>query len=431
MSEKFGEIASKVKGRVPVPVKNGLKPLYYRIFPGKKNKVTWGDDRSESHNKKIYEDVIQKFHSLFVPRGIKNDDIISMKHLLSKKYEGIVIYPPTVNWRFPLFQRPHQIFRVLAEKGYLCFFCVPYPERDGVEGLREVQENLFLCGNAHLLHTFLKDKEVMIWATWTPHKVFYEYFPEARFIYDFIDELNVFQGFSACMEEDHRTLLRMADLVITTAGSLWDKVKEIREDALLIPNGAYLNDFEIKSPPSPPKDLKTILEKGRPIVGYYGALSEWFDYELINDVARTCKGYSIVLIGPDYDGSVRHLLKGDNLFWLGSKEYRDLKNYLYFFDVAIIPFKVNQITHSTSPIKLFEYMAGGKPIVTTDLKECRRYRSVYIAKDKEDFILKIGKAWERRNDLEYIRLLKQEAEENSWQSRVETVIGELQKKVSI
>jgi len=223
----------------------------------------------------------------------------------------------------------------------------------------------------------------------------------------------------------------MADLVLTTATSLWEKIKEVREDALLIPNGVYSHDFEMKSPPSPPKDLKRILEKGRRIVGYYGALSEWFDYDLINDVARACKGYDFVLIGPNYDGSIRQLLKTDNLFWLGSKEYKDLKNYLYFFDVAIIPFKVNTITHSTSPIKLFEYMAGGKPVVTTDLKECRRYRSVYLAKDKEDFISKIGMALKRRDDPVYMRLLKQEAEENSWQSRVEIVIRELQKKVSI
>jgi len=427
--KKFREIVFSVKKRIPIPVRNGLRFIYYLLFPGKKNKVTWGEDQSESRNKKIYENVIQKFHNLFSPREIKNDDISSMRHLLSKEYKGIIIYPPTVNWRFPLFQRPHQIFRVLAEKGYLCFFCVPHPEQDGVEGLKEVQENLFLCGNVPLLHTFLKDEEVIIWATWTPHKVFYEHFPNGRLLYDFIDELNVFQGFSVSMEEDHRTLLRIADLVLTTAASLWEKVKETREDALLIPNGAYLHDFEIKSPPSPPNDLTNILENGRPIIGYYGALSEWFDYELVNDVARTCKGYNIVLIGPNYDGSIRRLLRTDNLFWLGSKEYQDLKNYLYFFGVAIIPFKVNRITHSTSPIKLFEYMAGGKPIVVTDLKECRKYRSVYIAKDKEDFISKIAIAWERRNDPEYIRLLKHEAEENSWHSRVEIVIGQLSKKL--
>jgi len=431
MNEKFGKLKSKIKKRIPFPVRNGLRYLYYLPFPEKKNKVTWGGDQSESHNKKIYDNVIRKFHNLFSPRKVKNEDVLSMNQLLSKKYKGIIIYPPTVNWRFPLFQRPHQMFRVLAEKGYLCFFCVPHPEQDGVEGLKEVQKNLFLCGNVQLLHTFLKEREVIIWATWTPHKVFCEYFPNGRLIYDFMDELNVFEGFSVSMEEDHRKLLRTADLILTTATSLWEKIKEVREDALLIPNGVYSHDFEMKSPPSAPKDLRNILENGRPIVGYYGALSEWFDYELINDVARACKGYDFVLIGPNYDGSIRQLLKTNNLFWLGSKEYKDLRNYLYFFDVAIIPFKVNRITHSTSPIKLFEYMAGGKPIVTTDLKECRKYRSVYIAKDKEDFILKIGMAWERRNDHEYIRLLKQEAEENSWHSRVEIVIGELQKKVSI
>lgn len=428
LKERLDKIESRFKKGLPTPIKNHLRPLYHQLFSGNKGQIRDSLERSEDDNKKIYENLIIKFHNFFFPKEVNKRHASLMGHLLARKYERIFIYPPTINWGFHLFQRPHQIFRVLAEKGYLCFFCVPDPEPDGVDGLKEAQENLFLCGNMSLLRTFLGDKETIIWTTWTPHKIFCEYFPKSRVIYDFIDELNVFYGYSELMEEDHHALLQGADLVVTTATSLWEKVKRVRKDTLLVPNGVYLDDFKMHTPPSIPKDLVNVMKQGKPIIGYYGALAEWLNYEIINYIVQSCKGYNIVLIGPNYDGSMKQLQNAENLFWLGSKEYKELKNYLYFFDVAMIPFKISEVTNSTSPLKLFEYMAGGKPIVTTDVKECRKYKSVFTAKDEEDFVRKIGLAWEKRNDPEYLNLLKKEAEENSWHARVEHVLDEFKKR---
>jgi glycosyltransferase involved in cell wall biosynthesis len=427
IKERLRKTLSLMKKFIPKPIKRGLRIVYYHFFPKLENKMTWGDGVPSYNQNEVYEFQLQHFRDLFKPKEIRRTHLAVMNQLLSAEHEGIVIYPPTINWEIPLFQRPHQIMRVLAERGYLCFFCVPNPDQDGVDGLKKVQENLYLCGDIPLLHTCLEDRKVILWSSNTVHKVFREYFHQAFLIYDYIDELNVFYGFSALMEDDHRLLVEIADLILATATNLFESVRQTRKDVLLVPNGVYLDDFKTDTT-TPPFDLAHILKDGKPVIGYYGALAEWFDYDLINYLASQCKGYNFVLIGPNYDGSIKRLLKEDNLFWLGGKNYKELKYYLHFFDVATIPFKTNQITSSTSPLKLFEYMAGGKPIVTTNMKECKKYKSVLVAKDHEEFIEGLAIALRKKNDPEYLRLLRGEAEASSWHSRLTPVIDRLKQK---
>ena len=93
----------------------------------------------------------------------------------------------------------------------------------------------------------------------------------------------------------------------------------------------------------------------------------------------------------------------------------------------MIPFVLNDITASTSPVKLFEYMALGKPIITTDMIECRKYKSVLIGKNQEDFIKKIDIAYGKRNDKKYIELLKKEAKENDWSNKAKVIIDYIKK----
>ncbi len=424
IKERLRKTLSLMKKFIPKPIKSGLKTVYHHFFPKPENKITWGDGVPTYNQNEVYQFQLQHFHDYFKPTEIRRTHLAIMNQLLSEEHEGIVIYPPTIDWEIPLFQRPHQVMRVLAEKGYLCFFCVPNPDHDGVDGLKKVQDNLYLCGDIPLLHTFLKDRKVILWSSNTVHKVFREYFHQAFVVYDYIDELNVFYGFSPLMEDDHRLLVETADLLLATATNLFESVRQTRKDVLLVPNGVYLDDFKTDIA-TPPFDLAHISKDGKPIIGYYGALAEWFDYDLVNYLASQCKGYNFVLIGPNYDGSIKRLQKKDNLFWLGGKNYKELKYYLHFFDVATIPFKVNQITSSTSPLKLFEYMAGGKPVVTTNLKECKKYRSIFVAEDNHDFIRKLAMALNKKKNPIYLELLRVEAEESSWHSRLNPVIDRL------
>ena len=112
---------------------------------------------------------------------------------------------------------------------------------------------------------------------------------------------------------------------------------------------------------------------------------------------------------------------------MGPRDYHVLKNYARHADILTIPFKINDITKSTSPVKIFEYMALHKPIVTTDLNECHKYKSVLIAKNHQEFMDNLDSAMKLRNDKKYIQLLDKEAKENDWSKKAEAIIDLIKK----
>ena len=114
-----------------------------------------------------------------------------------------------------------------------------------------------------------------------------------------------------------------------------------------------------------------------------------------------------------------------NVHYLGHKNYQILPHYLHGFSVATIPFLINQTTVSTNPIKLFEYMAGKKPIVTTALPECQAYKAVLWSQDQNAYLENLGKALKLSQDKAYLSLLKAEARENSWDKRIRQIVNEL------
>ena len=164
------------------------------------------------------------------------------------------------------------------------------------------------------------------------------------------------------------------------------------------------------------------------IICYYGALAKWFDYELINKVAKTYSNYAIVLIGIEYDDSLRasNILSNSNIYFLGKIDYKNLIQYSSLADLLIIPFIINEITQSTSPVKLFEYMAAQKPILTTAMKECQKYKSVNIANSHEDFINMIPNVIELSKNVSYLKLLNKEASENTWYKKANEILNMLE-----
>ena len=111
-----------------------------------------------------------------------------------------------------------------------------------------------------------------------------------------------------------------------------------------------------------------------------------------------------------------------NVHFLGPKNYKVLKYYAKEADILIIPFLINDITMSTSPVKIFEYMALNKPIVTTNMNECQKYKSVLIGKTHKEFITKLEEAYNLKDDKKYINLLDKEAKNNDWSIKAQHII---------
>jgi glycosyltransferase involved in cell wall biosynthesis len=331
----------------------------------------------------------------------------------------IFIFPPSLDWDTQLFQRPQQLALALARQGALVFYVQPRSPQNK-PGLHHYQDRLYLCNVPIELFAGL-EKPLIYVLTWNSKEL--EYFEHPRVVYDYIDEIDAFYGNHSQMIRHHKELVTDAELVITTAVRLHEQVKSIRPDALLCPNGVDFGHFADISHAPPPPDLAPLIETGKPLVGYYGALARWFDFELLADLAASRKDLNFVLIGPDYDGTLPpNILKYQNVFWLGVKSYAELPKYLKYFDVAIIPFKINKITHATSPLKLFEYMAAGKPVVITPMFESMRYQEGLVAQNASEFSRKIDEALKLKSDTRYIQRIQQFARDNTWDARARQIL---------
>ncbi len=339
------------------------------------------------------------------------------------KSKGIVIYPPTIDWGY-MFQRPHQIARSFAKQDYLFFFCTGNASTDNVHGFEYVEQHLYLCNVP--LNTFQSVVNPIIYIGTSRHRDFVNYFKNPTVIYDYCDALEISMG----TEDDHRFLLRSSEIVLTSARKLMKDVTKHRHDAMLIPNAVdyeRIQQAKVLLQKEIPSEWLSILETGHPVIGYSGALAEWLDYNLIRRIAMERRDCELVLIGVDYDGSLKNsrILDEPNVHWFGMKPYDELIKFLWLFDIAIIPFKINNITLSTSPIKLYEYMACGKPVVATAIPECEGYKAVFIANDCKAFLNLIEKAFEYCNDSNVITHLQRVSSLNTWDARVRRVIQRL------
>ena len=340
---------------------------------------------------------------------------------------GVVVFLPSIGWNISLVQRPHHLARVLARRGHLVVFDSSNSD-DEVDGFREVEKNVFLFrGDPATLHAI---PNPLLWAfPYNAHLA--EAFPSgARLIYDWIDDLEVFPYDPAMLSRNHARALERAALVLCVARRLHEQALRRRPDALYVPNGVEYERFA--APAAPPKDeaLTRFLSPGGPVTGvagYYGALARWFDAPLLDAVARENPDWRFVLIGQELDQSLSRepLLKRENVLWLGPRDYETLPGYLASFDVATIPFRINPITLATSPLKLFEYFAGGKPVVTTPMPECEAFPEVEIAADAAAFSAALARARAKAKDPGFRERLRALGRANSWDARADVVLAAL------
>jgi 2-polyprenyl-3-methyl-5-hydroxy-6-metoxy-1,4-benzoquinol methylase/glycosyltransferase involved in cell wall biosynthesis len=341
--------------------------------------------------------------------------------------KGIIVYPPFIDWSW-MRQRPHQLMTQFAQAGYLSLFCSPKCRSDLFRGFVRLDARLYLCDSLDPLYDL---PHPILLIGWTGHWPTIQRFRSPLLIYDYLDDLSVsaHHGVPDQKKLDlHNKMASSADVVLATARRLHDEVRRLRPDALYCPNGVTYEDFHLTSPPPVPADIADVVQSGRPIVGYYGALARWFDYELLAEAARKHPSFEFVLVGPNFDRSLlpQPLIRLPNVRWLGQKQYEDLPAYLYYFTVATIPFVINDITTACSPAKLFEYMAGGKPIVTTDMPECREYTCVMVARNASEYVAMLDEAACRGKWESYQQAINRDAQANTWRARAEQILARVE-----
>lgn len=345
-----------------------------------------------------------------------------------KDKKGAVIFLPSVGWEIANTQRTNHLAREFANQGYVSIFDSSN-SYDDVDGFKEVEPNVFLFRGSEKVLSQIPNP--IVWAFSYNFDRTDVYKSSSRIVYDWIDDLDVFPYDRAFLERTHKRALKEAQIVMSVARCLHDMATGARPDALYVPNGVEYELFagpSIKSPHD--SDLDPSWTNGKPLAGYFGALAEWFDYELLTEVAVLRPDWNFLLIGPMHDNSLhergRSLLKRSNVRWIGPRDYKALPGYLQLFDAATIPFAINDITLATSPLKLFEYFAGGKPVISTPMPECKAFAEVHIAQNAKEFSASLDKAQMEGEDLEFRERLRTLGRENSWEARVRFVLEYLE-----
>lgn len=379
-----------------------------------------------------FKEFIKEISSPFIRIKIKIDQIFLKKKKfreieLSIKNKRVIILPPTLDWYMPLFQRPQQLALSYANKeNTIVIYITKNIQYDHIATAEKASDSLWIV-NENLLDQLKLDgsNERILSLSWTPNKFYCDKINPDKLIYEYIDELEIFHMYGPEMEKDHQDLLQKADVTVCTATKLYNQVKSKAKNPIISTNaGDYnffsrTNEFEVNN---------LIVDKIKDydcVLGYYGAVAQWFDYDLIKKVASKRKNWLWIIVGINYDKTLDKsgILDIENVLYIPPQPYKMLPTFLKAFDVATIPFVINEITLSTSPVKLFEYMAAGKPIITSKMPECLKYKSVKTYINEDEFIDIVEEFKKLKDSDIYWDLLELDAKSNTWDAKTDEILN--------
>lgn len=365
-----------------------------------------------------------------------------------------IIRFPVIEWNFR-WQRPQQISVQFADHGHLVFYLSldTHVIEDDHAGLEEIASRISirqlhprvwwvkLCSR-HRLNVYtdvisdprdvqylvdsiraLKQRFQIQWTLSIVDLPFWSkiaaQLPHNYVIYDCMDDHAGFSTNDAAMLSEEQTLLQEADIVIASSGKLYEQILPMNPNTCLIRNGGEFEHFSVPPGSIPPE----LPDRSGPIIGYYGAISDWFDIELIALLANKHPEWTFVLIGSTFGCKIEAVEGLDNVVLTGEKPYSSLPQYVHCFDVCLIPFTINDLTLATNPVKLYEYLAAGKPVVASRLPELEAIPSslIHLADTPEQFETAILKALlsERSEPCKQqsIQARHKFARQNSWNNR--------------
>jgi glycosyltransferase involved in cell wall biosynthesis len=224
-----------------------------------------------------------------------------------------------------------------------------------------------------------------------------------------------FKKHTAALQSCEKKLAQKVDLVLYTAKKLEPYVKSLGPKNMhYFPNGVDYNHFSASDNHKIPADIRFIK---KPIVMYVGAINVWFDFELINYIARKLPEVSFVFIGPA-ELAEEKLSKLPNIYLLKSKKFSEIPDYLHYSDIGIIPFNVKEyskLLDYVNPLKLYEYFACGLPVVASSWAELEKINSpAFLCNERDQFLDSIkGILSQPMNKNEY----KTFAKKNDWEER--------------
>jgi glycosyltransferase involved in cell wall biosynthesis len=329
-----------------------------------------------------------------------------------------------LRWDF-VFQRPQHLLTRFSQHGRLFYFEEPM-FYEGAQPRLEVSTRE--GGNIHivvahlphgltpqesdarqieLLNAFFAEKKLDRFIFWYYTPMALEITRQLKpvlTVYDCMDELSAFKGASPRLRELEAELFQKADLVFTGGQSLYESKKNQHQEVYAFPSSIDKTHFaQARQQVPEPADQAGIPH---PRFGFYGVLDERFDIELLREISALRPEWHFVLVGPVVKIDPADLPQAENIHYLGGKSYQELPVYLSGWDVALLLFARNESTRFISPTKTPEYLAAGKPVVSTSIRDVvRPYGDaglVHIADTPLSFVAAIEKALLQNNNKEWL-----------------------------
>jgi glycosyltransferase involved in cell wall biosynthesis len=245
-----------------------------------------------------------------------------------------------------------------------------------------------------------------------------------------MDELANFRFAPPDIGARERLLLTRADVVFTGGYQLYRSKSRFHHNVHFYGCGVDVAHFrrarqELTAIPADVANLPS------PVLGYFGVVDERLDYELIDRLGAEFPQASVVMVGPLAKVEASSLPRRANIHWFGQRSYQDLPALVKSFDVCLMPFAINDATRYINPTKTLEYMAAAKPIVSSAVPDVVQNFApiVEVAQSHDEFVYAVERALDAP-DLERIRLGIEKANQQSWESIVESMRAHILERVS-
>jgi glycosyltransferase involved in cell wall biosynthesis len=281
--------------------------------------------------------------------------------------------------------------------------------------------HVFMPGLLHNIKRLGFDKPDIVWVTEPRHYSLMEFMSPKKLFYRCVDDFGEFQDVPNTLVEYEKKLMACAEAVFFTSKELQKKFGGLNH-SIYLPNGCDYDFFAKESVTVKGNEAQKFFSNDKINVLYTGAIAEWFDFDALREAAADWS-YHFVVVGPLRCKIPPDLWSKDNIKFAGAYDYRFMPDFTSLADIGFIPFKVNDITHSVNPIKLYEYSAAGLPTVVSNFKTVSEIGGpCFIYKSIRDIQNVLAAAVTAKSDASFEESIRLFARKNSWSERFSEIL---------